>query len=240
MNAMRVLLTRAEPAASHTAERLRDAGYEPVVFPLFEIRDTGLDMPEGSFDGIILTSKNAVHVLESRQWRPGHGVRTAFCVGDKTLEAAQGLGLPDCHSADGDAEALAGLIRDYYAGNRSRLLYPAAADRSFDMAAALQPCDIDVAVVAIYEVVPLVVSSHDRETVCNAIDGGVALGYSRRTVRRLAELLFANPADRVLPKVTLLAISEGAAESVLKYPWQDVYVAKAANENALFEELSKL
>ena len=57
----RVLVLRPEPGASATVERARERGLDAVAIPLFEIEPLAWEAPEaGSFDGLLLTSANAV------------------------------------------------------------------------------------------------------------------------------------------------------------------------------------
>jgi uroporphyrinogen-III synthase len=41
----RILVTRSEPGASETAARLRAAGFEPIVEPLFAITPVDAELP---------------------------------------------------------------------------------------------------------------------------------------------------------------------------------------------------
>ena len=56
-----LLVLRPEPGASATVERARELGLDAVAVPLFEIEAMDWDAPEpGGFDGLLLTSANAV------------------------------------------------------------------------------------------------------------------------------------------------------------------------------------
>jgi uroporphyrinogen-III synthase len=59
----RVLVTRSEPGASETAERLSAAGYLPIVEPVFTIEALPAEIPE--FDALAFTSANGARQFAS-------------------------------------------------------------------------------------------------------------------------------------------------------------------------------
>ena len=101
----RILVTRSEPGASETAQRLEALGYAPIVEPLFAIAPIDVVLP--AFDALAFTSANGVRrlaALSSRRDAP------VFCVGARTAEAAREAGFASVSSADGDVIALCDLI----------------------------------------------------------------------------------------------------------------------------------
>ena len=57
----RLLVLRPEPGASETVRRAHERGLDAVAIPLFEIETARWEVPEaGGFDGLLLTSANAV------------------------------------------------------------------------------------------------------------------------------------------------------------------------------------
>ncbi len=101
----RILVTRSEPGASETAGRLRAAGFEAVVEPVFSIAPINVTLPD--FGALAFTSANGVRrfaMLSPRRDVP------VYCVGERTAQAARDLGFVDVSSADGDVNALARLI----------------------------------------------------------------------------------------------------------------------------------
>ena len=86
----RVLVLRPEPGASATVEGARRRGLDAVAVPLFSIDPVAWDPPEAAFDGLLLTSANAVRCggekLQSLRGLP------AYTVGEATAEAAREAG----------------------------------------------------------------------------------------------------------------------------------------------------
>src|SRR5690242_5683689 len=102
---LRVLVTRAEPGASETGERLRALGYQPIVEPVFAVAPIPVALP--AFDALAFTSANGVRVFAKLSPRRDAPV---FCVGGRTADAALEAGFSNVRSADGDVAALAELI----------------------------------------------------------------------------------------------------------------------------------
>jgi uroporphyrinogen-III synthase len=92
--------------AERTAEALRAAGHEPLVAPIFDIRQLPHRIPAG-VEVFAATSANA---LRQARFVAGHLAIPVFAVGDATATAALQLGFADVRSADGDAGDLARLL----------------------------------------------------------------------------------------------------------------------------------
>src|SRR5579864_5322577 len=87
----RVLVLRPEPGANTTVTRARERGLDAVAAPLFKIEPVSWLAPEvGDFDGLLLTSANAVRSagaqLENFLALP------VYAVGKLTSEAARERG----------------------------------------------------------------------------------------------------------------------------------------------------
>jgi uroporphyrinogen-III synthase len=134
---MRLLVTRPEPDASETAGRLRELGHAVLVEPMMRIEfspePAGLAAPAA----ILLTSGNAVRALE--RWPSAAAWRRfpVFVIGRATAAQARNIGFTDVRTADRDAATLADLVRAEFDKAAGQILYPAARDRSADMAAML-------------------------------------------------------------------------------------------------------
>lgn len=107
--ALPVLLTRPKAQGEAFARDLAarfGTRVRPVLSPLMAPSFLTPDLPEGPFAAVIFTS--ATGVTTALPVRAGLPAR-AFCVGQKTAEAARAAGFQPT-SADGDAEALLSLI----------------------------------------------------------------------------------------------------------------------------------
>ncbi|MGE5073231.1 MAG: uroporphyrinogen-III synthase [Anaerolineae bacterium] len=101
----RVLITRPQARADEMAEGLRAAGYEPILFPVIEIRaaEPNPDLDEalehlGRYAWVVFTSANAVDIvfrngqIDTAKECMAHGVRVA-AIGPKTASALQARGV---------------------------------------------------------------------------------------------------------------------------------------------------
>ena len=67
---MKVLITRPRAQADDFAERLREAGFEPIYFPVIEIRpiENNIELEKAiknieKYDWVVFTSANAVDIV---------------------------------------------------------------------------------------------------------------------------------------------------------------------------------
>jgi uroporphyrinogen-III synthase len=115
---MKILITRPRAQADDFADKLRLAGFEPVYFPVIEIRpienNVALDRALeklNCYEWVVFTSVNAVEVVFSLTPTPlpmgeGQGVRFA-AIGPKTAEALRKRGIePDFIPDEYVAEAI--------------------------------------------------------------------------------------------------------------------------------------
>lgn len=205
----RLLVLRPEPGASATVERARERGLDAFAVPLFVVQPVAWQTPDpGGFDGLLLTSANAVR-HGGEQLQALRGLK-AYAVGEATAEAARGAGLDIASTGDAGAERLLGSIEQDL-----RLLHLSGAD-STELGATRQ----EIAKVVVYRSDPI-----ERPDLSRA-NGSVALVHSPRAARRFAELV----SDR--GSIAIAAISEPAASAVGN-GWQLVESAEAPNDAAL-------
>lgn len=145
----RVLVTRSEPGASETAQRLADRGYSPVVEPLFSIEAIAASLPP--YDALAFTSANGVRAfarLDPTRDLP------VFCVGGRTAQEALDLGFARVLSAEGDVNDLAILI-----GNRmqagARLLHTGNEESRGDLSGTLAARGIEASFVPTFRAAPV-------------------------------------------------------------------------------------
>ena len=175
-----LLLTRPEGQSRELAERLRgriDPGVPVVISPILEIVPVPFDLPaDPAF--LILTS---VHGAEAADIASLSGL-TAWCVGDRTAEAARASGLRAV-SAGGTAQDLLALLR------RERPVgtgvYLRGRHAATDLANALNSAGTDTHEVIVYDQVARPLSPEARARL--GAPGTVVLPvYSPRSARLLA------------------------------------------------------
>ena len=205
----RLLVLRPEPGASATVEKARALGLEAVAVPLFATEPVAWQAPDpASFDGLLLTSANAVlHGGEKLQQLRALPV---YAVGEVTAAAAREAGFDIAASGDGGVDRLLGSV-----DADLRLLHLCGEDRR-------EPQDARQTVEPLAAYRALAVKAPDL----SAIQGSVALIHSPRAGRRFAELV------KKRDQIAIAAISAAAAAEVGS-GWRIVEAADAPTDQAL-------
>jgi uroporphyrinogen-III synthase len=210
-----VAVLRPEPGASATLRRARELGLEPVALPLFELAPREWINPEDQFDGLLLTSANAVRLAGDRLACLRH--LPVHAVGEATAQAARTAGL---QVESVGALGVDALLADLPA--RLRLLHLCGEERREPASARQQ-----VTAVTVYAAVPLPAPNLAR------LRGVVALVHSPRAGARLAELV----ADR--SRISVAAISDAAAQAAGP-GWERVAVAGRPDDAELLSLAARM
>lgn len=126
---MRVLVTRPEPDASLSAERLRAAGYDALVAPVLEtiFLDDALDSPQ--LADFVVTSRNGVRALAAISSLEMRQTSTLYTVGEATAALAAEAGFKYIRTAAGTVDQLADLIGSANGVDCKNLIYVCGRDR---------------------------------------------------------------------------------------------------------------
>ena len=213
----RVLVLRPEPGASATVSRARARGLDARAMPLFEVEPVEWQVPDaGSFDGLLLTSANALrHGGEGLCVLRGLPV---YAVGPATAEAARDAGFDVASTGHSGVERLLGSVEPDL-----RLLHLAGEDRKMPAEAPQQ-----IQAVTVYRARPRVADP-------GALRNCVAMIHSPRAGERLASLV----AQDGRSSIAISAISAAAADSVGK-GWARVESSAEPNEEALLALTERL
>lgn len=212
----RVLVLRPEPGASATVAKARAMGLEAIALPLFRVEPIEWEPPDAAtFDGILLTSANAVR-------HAGEGLLTlrglpAYAIGDSTADAAREAGFDIAAAGDAGVDRLLGSIDPDL-----RLLHLCGEDRR----APVDPKQ-GITAVAVYRAIPV-----DKPDLRD-IDGVVALIHSPRAAHRFAEVV---PARQ---SIAIAAISAASAQAAGE-GWAAVEAAPEPTDEALLALAARL
>jgi uroporphyrinogen-III synthase len=141
---VKLLVTRPAPDGERTAKALRAQGHTVLLAPLTRIAPIKADFGPGPWAALLITSANAVRVLENHPQRQRLSGLPVLAVGDRTAEAAREAGFSAVASAGGTSKELISLANSRYGGRGQPLLWLAGADRAGDLAAAGAPVEIRV------------------------------------------------------------------------------------------------
>lgn len=215
-----VLILRARPAADITAERVRAAGFLPLVHPLFELRATAWSSPAETATALLITSANAVRLAgplpETLAFLP------VFAVGPATAAAARACGQTVAFTGTTDgAEAVRALSE---AGHRT------VAHLRGKTARPLPP---------LVRILPVItyIADPSSEPLPQLPTGTIALLHSPRTAAVFADRLATS--SRVRTDLSIVAISDATADTAGP-GWRRVEVAKRPTDGAMVEAAARL
>ncbi|MBC8716475.1 uroporphyrinogen-III synthase [Ochrobactrum sp. Marseille-Q0166] len=145
-----VLITRPQPSASMTAEKLVALGFSPVSLPVSRTFTLPFHIGDQSFDALAVTSANAFRhvpseILQSLKALP------LFAVGEGTARAAQEAGFQTVIEGGGDATRLAATIAEHLPKN-ARLLYLAGRVRQSIFEDKVSEAGLNMEVRDVYDV----------------------------------------------------------------------------------------
>jgi uroporphyrinogen-III synthase len=230
---MRVLITRARADAERSARQLATRGHEAVIAPVFEIAPTNEPAPPGPFDGVIVTSAQAIPALAARHRDARVPV---FAVGERTATAAAAAGVGDVRTASGDALALAVLIK-HALERPARLLHVAGRDHKAEPAASLVAAGFDVVPWIAYHAAAIPDLPEEARRALRDARLDAALHYSRRSAALLLDRV--SEAGLIAPFLLLahVCLSDDAAFPLRSAGAPRVTVAERPDEAALFTAL---
>lgn len=225
---MKVLVTRSEPGASRTAEKLRKRGADPVTAPLLRVEfPDEIEVGLNRTSALVFTSPNGV-----RAWLSGRSETElpAFCVGDATAAEAETAGFTKVRSAGGDTGDLVKLCTAQLVPGRHRLLHLRGAHTAGDLAGELRACGFEVDEAMIYEAVAADTLPEAAARVIRRRELAVALFHSPRAAIAFTALIEDADLSDYLNTVIAVAISETAAKGLVASDWAAVKVAETPTE----------
>jgi len=243
---MRVLVTRPEPGATHTAGLLRARGHEPVLLPLTRTVAITASAPAlrgGRPAAYVVTSAAALRHWAALGFAPEQLRTPLYAVGVATGEAARSAGFADVRIGAGDGEALAARLIADAAGGRialsgdALLLYVAGRVRRSRFGDLLQSAKMPFNTVEIYDTEEISYST-DFLSRCFSMDRPVAvLLYSRNAASILFDKLLSGIDDKPLQNNVFLCMSDYVSAAVPHRFADRVFVAAAPNETDLLKLL---
>ena len=205
----KIWITRAQPGADATAERVRALGHEAIVAPLLAVRplaDAQVDL--AGVAALAFTSANGVRAFADLS---GERSLRVFAVGAATAQAARSAGFKLVLSADGDVEALAEGIAVRRGELRGAVLHPGAAEPAGDLAGALEKHGVEARRLILYETAPVDLADEAAEMLRKS---DAVLLHSPRAAQVLAKVLKAHPA----PHMRALGLSKAVVRPLARIP----------------------
>ncbi|TIL69355.1 uroporphyrinogen-III synthase [Mesorhizobium sp.] len=232
----RVLVTRPEPGASRTAQRLEDLGFKPILLPLTETVALPVDADgvAANAAAVAVTSANAVRHAPKEISTALAGLH-CHAVGRRTAEAARAAGFLSVGEGPGDAESLADALAADYAGQT--IVYLCGRVRFSGFEQRLQPAGVQVRVVETYDTVAL---DYSDEAVLARLSGRpveAVLLYSAKAATAVQALAGRPALGELFKKTSFFALSGRIAAALETVASKKLRVAPEPTEEALLELL---
>ena len=222
---MKLLIIRPQPGADATAHRLRAAGHEPILMPLFSIEHLPVQrLSADGYDALLLTSGNAVRAaLEFLTHNPATPI---YAVGSATASALHALSVPVAKTGSEGVEA---LVRIAVADGHQHLLWLAGEDHS--PIPHIDAVHIDIEIV--YR--STTIGTPDN-FVLHVTESDVVILHSSRAARHFADLCVSMKIPRA--DVTLATFSSMIAKAAGEN-WAAIIIADAPNDAALLKAIQR-
>ncbi|UUX48519.1 uroporphyrinogen-III synthase [Nisaea acidiphila] len=233
---MRILVTRALEDAQDLADELSADGIESILAPMLSVEF--LEPRAAAADVVAayaITSRNGAEALGRCTTDRATPV---FAVGEATAERLREHGFAKVESANGDAAALAALIRRRVEPEAGPLVFLSAETVAGNLEAGLLDAGYDLRRIVAYRSEP----AHElpREAAealrKGQLDG--ALFFSPRTARTFVSLVEGAELTASCNGMTAYCISDAVADSVRALPWSAVRVAAAPTKRDLLSLLA--
>ncbi|MBV6658796.1 MAG: uroporphyrinogen-III synthase [Devosiaceae bacterium] len=245
-----VLITRAEPFASETAQRVKALGYTPVVMPLTAI----VPLEEGvrglrntlansqPVRAVIVTSAAVPHVLLAGTIYSDaylNGLRTSrfFVVGNRSADLLREAGLTVEEPPAGDVAELIDMLR--HSGSFARSPQPPLYLCGRDRRPVLEDAFAQIVPIEVYEARALAPSADKQDLMPVGSADLAVLAYSARSANLIASALKSAFKDNHLPNLVWVCLSAQVADAV-RTSWSEdasVHVSEKPNEIALLATL---
>jgi uroporphyrinogen-III synthase len=228
-----VLITRPEPGATETGERVAAQGFTPIVAPMLEIRPAPVRLPPPErISAILLASGNAADPLpDSYRGLP------LLTVGAATERRARRAGFTDVTSADGDAVALAALVRARFPARDGTLLLAAGRGQSIALANQLRASGYRVARRVVYLAEPVAVLPETARAALLGERALTVLFFSAETARCFVRLVHEAGLNDRLRGRDAITIGAKAAMALKDLPWARVRVAGKPTQDEMLSLL---
>ncbi|MCR9268560.1 MAG: uroporphyrinogen-III synthase [Hyphomonadaceae bacterium] len=234
MSDVAIIVTRADPGAQQTAERLGAVRLTPIVVPMLTletIQDQDLVPPE-QISGLVFTSANGVRTYADRD---GNRTQTAWCVGPATAEAAREAGFSDIRESAGNAVDLANFIAAHSQPEAKPLLHVANEAATGSLQETLNALGFEVVFAPLYRMRPTPRIPSLLSELIGTGAPAVALFHSAKGAAAFANLM----PGVDLSNWSAVCISEQASKPLKGLRFGALHLAEAPNEDGLFAALER-
>jgi uroporphyrinogen-III synthase len=232
----RVLVTRPEPGATRTVERLTKLGYEAIKLPLSETSALDPKPPVSKPDIVIATSAQAFLHLP-KEMTPLLGELPTYLVGTATATAAREAGFRNVLGIDEDVERLQSRLAEVLEENE-KVLYLCGRVRRPELEQALAQKGASLETIEVYDTI-LVSHSTDKLKTLISEPIDAVLVTSVTNADGLARMLATPEIGQAFDKSMFICFSDRIATQ-LKLPHADeAVVCSTPDEDGMIETITR-
>lgn len=228
-----VLVTRPQPGATRTSERLLCAGFLPLVLPLTRIVALDAARPKVKFAAVAVTSASALREASDALLRPLLKA-PCFVVGEATAAAARARGFETVTMGGGDGASLAQTVIEELP-TKGCILYLTGKVRAPDFEQSLRKSQVHFRCILTYDTVSV---SYTTEFLLDffaqkRID--CCLLYSRWGAEEFLRLTSRPEIAHHFDNTTIFCLSRRIADALSASRHGAIHVAAKPEEDALVQ-----
>lgn len=223
---MAILVTRPEPGATRTANRLRAMHFSPFILPLSKTYSLQVNESRLICDVVIATSE-AVFLHSEKNLLSKLCEKVLYCVGTRTAEAAQMAGFKNIAYI---ARDIFDLVQSLDCGANTRLLYLAGRIRRPDLENMLETKFPNINILEVYDTKPIILNEQQKAQLPDKIEA--VMLYSAMAATGLTQI------EQYMNESTvLLCLSSRIANAIPKAILSVPVIAYEPNEEAMLNGL---
>ena len=223
---MAILVTRPEPGATRTANRLRAMHFSPFILPLSKTYNLQVNENWLICDVVIATSE-AVFLHSEKNLLNKLCEKVLYCVGTRTAEAAQMAGFKNIAYISRD---IFDLFQSLDCDANTRLLYLAGRIRRPDLENMLETKFPNINILEVYDTKPIILEEQQKAQIPDKIEA--VMLYSAMAATGLTQI------EQYMNESTvLLCLSTRIANAIPKAILSVPVIAYEPNEEAMLNGL---
>jgi len=233
-----LLITRPQEDAEKLARLVKFKGYEPVVEPLLSpVYVEDLIMTPPKMQAVMVTSKHALRAIETSNQVSMFRSVPFICVGEKTMERAQQMGLQTIPTAPENVDMLVEWVKENIVPEVGPLMYLHGDVVTKDLKSTLEKHGFFVHNQKTYDMNEAqMFSKKTLDLIKRQVFHGIGF-FSPRTGRIFVKIANNFGLRDQLSVVNALCLSQSIADEVKEIPWKSIKVAKGPKEEAFLELL---
>lgn len=234
-----VWVTRPQPGAAQTGDRLADLGYKPYVAPLTEVVGVAADLSALSdCAALVFTSANGARFFPS-DMALTLSDKPVFAVGSATADAVRALGFTAVTIGPGDATSLVPIIVDQ-TETGDRIGYITGRKRTGTLEESLQSFGRNTVLIEIYDTKKVSQITYSETDFFSTDAERVVMVYSVLSAEALVDRVDGGDLPQNIENALFIAISPRVAAVLDSIATLPPHVAQTPNEAGMMAALAGL